>query len=239
MTEKTKTNEKLHASDRQIVIPGDLLAEGMSYLPGRKAIREKDKIIATSLGLTNIKGRVIKVIPLAGRYIPKRGDAIIGKITGISKHGWYVNISCPFDADLNISEASSRYIDTRRTPMNKILDVGELIFANVVDITESRYVRVSIKFAPYRKLIDGITIKVSPTKIPRIIGKQGSMIKLLKDYSGCDIIVGQNGWVWIRSENPEKQLIVVNAIKKIENESHLPGLTDKIKTMLAKTEVKK
>ena len=230
MTEKKI--EKLYVSDREIVIPGDVLAEGMSYLPSGRAMREDNKIIATSLGLTNIKGHVIKIIPLAGRYIPKRGDAVIGKITGIARHGWRVDIRCPFDADLPISEASQSYIDTNRYPMSKYFDVGDYIFASIFDISENRFIKLSTKNRPYRKLHSGIIIEVSPTKIPRIIGKQGSMIKMLKENSGCDILVGQNGWVWIKNDDPEKQMLMSKAIRKIETESHTTGLTDKIKKML-------
>jgi exosome complex component RRP4 len=229
-----KTKEKLYVSDREIVVPGDILAEGMSYLPSGRATRESNKIIAISLGLTNIKGHVVKVIPLAGRYIPKRGDAVIGKITGITRGGWRVDIRCPFEADLPIGEASYNYIDTNKYPMSKFFDIGDFIFANITDINEKRFIKLSTKNRPYRKLHNGIIIEVSPTKIPRIIGKQGSMIKMLKENSGCDILVGQNGWVWINNENPEKQMLMADAIKKIETDSHTTGLTDKIKKMLNK-----
>lgn len=225
-------NEKLNIQDREIVTPGDVLAEGLNYLPSGRAIRDGDKIIATSLGLTNIKGRVIKVIPLAGRYIPKRGDVVIGKIIGIQRNGWSVNIRCPFNADLPIADASSSYLDTNRNPMSKFFDIGNLIFARVNDISESRYVKLSARNWPHRKLHGGIIIEVSPTKIPRIIGKQGSMIKMLKDNSGCDILVGQNGWVWIKGKEAEKQMLIANAIKIIETESHISGLTEKIKSLL-------
>ena len=57
------------------------------------------------------------------------------------------------------------------------------------------------------------------------------MIKMLKDHSNCDITVGQNGLIWIKGD-AEKQALVSRIIKVIEKESHLPGLTDKIKHML-------
>ena len=226
------TTEKIHVKDREIVIPGDVLAEGMSYIPSGKAIREDKNIISVSLGLTSIKGHVVKVIPLAGRYIPKRGDAVIGKITGSAKFGWMTNIRCPFDADLPIAEASHSYLDTNRYPMSKFFAVGDFIFANVTEVSNRRFVRLSARNRPYRKLHDGIVIEVSPTKIPRIIGKQGSMIKMLKESSGCDILVGQNGLVWIKNDDPEKQMIMVNAIKLIETDSHKTGLTEKVAKLL-------
>ena len=59
------------------------------------------------------------------------------------------------------------------------------------------------------------------------------MVNMLKDASGCDITVGQNGLVWIKGE-PENEAMVARIIKIIEKESHMPGLTDKIKRMLEK-----
>lgn len=232
--------EKIHVKDRDIVIPGDLLAEGMSFLPSGKAFREGDKIYATTVGLVSIKGRVIKVIPLAGKYMPKKGDVVIGKVTNIGYSGWMLDVNSPYTADLNIGEATTEYIDLAKTDLSKYFDIGDYALAEVINISEGKFVKLTTKRRPYRKLKGGNIIEVSPTKIPRIIGKAGSMIKMLKDLSGCDIVVGQNGLVWIKG-TPEKESLVAKAIKRIERESHTKGLTDKIKTMLGgkKKEVKK
>lgn len=79
-----------------------------------------------------------------------------------------------------------------------------------------------------KKLTNGTIIKVTPTKIPRIIGKAGSMINLIKDKTGCELMTGQNGIVWIRGENKEKAIEIVLTIEK---ESHTLGLTEKIERM--------
>jgi exosome complex component RRP4 len=54
---------------------------------------------------------------------------------------------------------------------------------------------------------------------------------MIKQATSCRIIVGQNGLVWVDGE-PDKENIAVNAIRKIENESHMPGLTDRMKVYL-------
>jgi len=231
-------NEKLLVKDRDIVVPGDLLAEGLSFLPSGKAFREDDKIYAATVGLVSIKGRVVKVIPLAGKYMPKKGDVVIGKVTNIGYAGWNLDINSPYSADLNIGEATTEFIDLAKTDLSKYFDIGDYVLAEVINISEGKFVKLSAKRRPYRKLKGGNIIKVSPTKIPRIIGKAGSMIKMLKELSGCDIIVGQNGIVWIKGI-PEKESLVAKAIRKIEKESHLSGLTDKIKAMLTEKEAKK
>ncbi len=224
--------DKLNVKDGDIVAHGDLITEGMSFLPSGRAVRRDKKIYATSLGLINIKGRVVKVIPLAGRYSPTRNDSVIGKITGVSKYGWRVDIRSPFDAELNVAEATSSYVDINRTPLTKYFDIGDYIFAGVLSISKTGgFLKLITKGRPYRKLSGGVITEVSPAKIPRIIGKQGSMIKMLKDHSNCNIIVGQNGWIWVNGE-PERMMKVIEAITKIEKESHTRGLTDIITKML-------
>jgi exosome complex component RRP4 len=82
-----------------------------------------------------------------------------------------------------------------------------------------------------RKLRGGRVIEVNTNKVPRIIGKQGSMVMMIKDATRCNISVGQNGLIWIDGE-PMSELLAIQAISKIEKESHLSGLTDKIKEFL-------
>jgi len=78
----------------------------------------------------------------------------------------------------------------------------------------------------------GKIIDVTPSKVPRIIGKQGSMIKMIKEGTGCNIVVGQNGKVWIKGERIEDEVKATEVILKIEQESHTQGLTDTIKSIL-------
>ncbi len=226
--------EKIYVEDKDIVVPGELLASGMDYLPSGQAFREQEKLYASTIGLASVKGRVIKIIPLSGRYMPKKGDSVIGKVLSMNHSGWQVDIECPYNADLGIGDASMSYIDTRRTDMSEIFDVNDYVFAGIFKISENMFVKLTAKDRQYRRLRGGNVIRVSPTKIPRIIGKQGSMISMIKEATKCDIIVGQNGLVWIKGTEPAMESLAAAAITKIEKESHTSGLTDKIKVMLEK-----
>lgn len=228
-----KMVEKLYVNNKDVVVPGEVLAKGMNFLPGKRAFRENDEICSSMLGLARIDGRVIKVIPLSGAYMPSKNDAVIGEIKDISFAGWHVDISCPYSADLNVAEATRKYIDLDKTDLTKILDIGEYIFAKVIKVNRAKYVKLTTKNRPYRKLNGGTIVKVSSTKIPRLIGKKGSMVNMLKDNSGCEILIGQNGLVWIKGK-PENEQLVVKAIERIEKEAHKEGLTDRIKKMLSK-----
>ena len=222
---------KLYIEDRSIVIPGDLLAEGMDFLPSGKSFREGDKLFASTTGLVSLKGHVIKVIPLAGKYLPKIGDLVIAKVTGLSHSGWQLYTNSPYLADMSIYDASSKYVDTHKAKLTDFFNIDDYVLTEIIDISDSKYIKLSAKNRPCTLLTGGNIIFVSPTKIPRIIGKQGSMIKLLQTGSGCDIVVGQNGLVWIKG-TAEKEALAAQAIQLIEKESHKTGLTDKISGLL-------
>jgi exosome complex RNA-binding protein Rrp4 len=72
---------------------------------------------------------------------------------------------------------------------------------------------------------------VNTHKVPRIIGKRGSMVGMIKRATDCNIVVGQNGRVWLNGA-PEMEVIAINAIKMIELHSHESGLTDRVKGYL-------
>jgi len=98
-------------------------------------------------------------------------------------------------------------------------------------VDEMKRIQVSMQEHGLRKLTGGMVIEVSPSKVPRIIGKNGSMIQMLKNETGCRIYVGQNGRIWIDGEL-DSIVRAVQAIKMIEDEAHNLGLTEKVKTYL-------
>jgi exosome complex component RRP4 len=228
-------SSKLFVKDRDIVIPGELLAEGLEFLPSGKAHREGEKIFASTVGMVSIKGRVLKVVPFAGRYIPKKGDVVIGKIVAILPGGWSVDINSPYTADLPLAEATTEFI-VKGMDLSRIFDIGDYVFCEVTAVTETKFVKLTSARKPYRRLRGGTLLQISPVKIPRVIGKQGSMINMIKQGTGCEIYVGQNGWIWVKG-TPEKEAIVAKVIETIGLEAHTKGLTDRIKAMLE--EVKK
>src|SRR3989344_4418208 len=221
----------LIVQDKQFVIPGDELETGIDYLPANGAYREDDKIYAAQLGLVNISGRLIRVVNLSGRYIPKAGDNVIGKITNIGFNGWMVDIGYAYEAALSLKEATSDFIE-RGSDLTKYFDFGEVIVAKIVNVTRSKMIDLSMKGPGLRKLKGGKIIEVSSSKVPRVIGKQGSMISLIKEATGCQITVGQNGKVWMLGSDFNKEMLAAAAILKIEQEAHTSGLTEKIDVFL-------
>jgi len=218
--------------DKEVVIPGQLLAEGMDFVPTGEAYREDDKIYSKRLGLVEINKRVIKVIPLSGAYVPREGDTVIGVVTDILVSGWRVDLGCAYDAVLPIKDAVNEFVK-RGDDLTKYLDIGDVIFAKISRVTSQMLVDLTLKDRGLTRLIGGRIIKFPPVKVPRVIGKNASMITMLKKSTECKIYVGRNGYIWIDGK-PNQELLLTKAIKIINEMAHTSGLTDRIKEFLEK-----
>lgn len=220
-----ETNEK------QIFVPGEIIVTGMDYLPSEGTFRSGENIVAARVGIGQMAGRAIKVIPLAGKYIPKVNDLVIGKVIDILMSGWRVDINSAYDSVLMLKEATSEFIKKGEN-LNRYYTFGEYVVTKITNVTSQNLVDITMRGPGLRKITDGRIIEVTPCKVPRIIGKNGSMIGTIKDITKTNIIVGQNGRIWLKSEDPRNEHIVVEAIRKIERESYKSGLTEHIKAYL-------
>jgi exosome complex component RRP4 len=219
--------------NRQIVTPGDLLAEG-DYIAGFNTYKHDAKVYASRLGLVEYKGRKIDVVALNTFYIPAMEDLVIGKIVEADLHGWTVDINSPYLATLRTSEALNQPFKPQRDELSEFLGVGDMILAKVISFDRTRDPNLTIREPDLGKIRYGQIVRVSPAKIPRIIGRKGSMISMLKKGTRCNITVGQNGLVYVSGRSREDERIAISAIKKIEEEAHTSGLTDRIAEMVKK-----
>lgn len=221
----------IQVKDKEVVVPGEVLAVGMGFLPSYGTYREGDKILASRLGLVNIEGKVIKLVPLSGAYYPKRGDTIIGQVTEVLLSGWRISTNSAYSAVLNMKDATSEFI-ARGADLTKYFAIGDYVMVKIINVTSQNLVDLTMKGPGLRKLRGGRIVAVNANKVPRIIGKQGSMVSMIKQYTNCRILVGQNGMIWMQGEEPAKELLAVETMKKIEQEAHLSGLTDSMKNFL-------
>lgn len=217
----------IFVDDKEIVIPGDVLADE-EYHAGRGTFREDNKICSSLVGLVAIRDKKISVIPLQSKYIPRRGDVVIGEITDIRFSMWNLDINSPYSGFLPASDVFGK----EKRELNKTFDVGDVLFLRVVDVDEVKKVKLGLKGRGLGKFRGGILINITPTKVPRLIGKKGSMINMIKDETHCDVVVGQNGVVWVKGE-PSMERVAEKVIKMIEEQAHTSGLTDRVREMLS------
>ena len=218
---------------RSLVIPGEIIVEG-NFRAGLNTYLENGKIYSTVMGLAEIRGRVVSVIPIKSYYIPKVGDIVIGIVTDNSPTYWQVDINSPYMALLQVSDALPRPIDPAKENIRKYFDVGDALLAEIALFDKLRSPLLKANGRGQGKLKGGILVEVSPAKVPRLIGKRGSMINMLKKELGCQIIVGQNGRVWINSVNEKLIDLAVKAVKIVDEEAQTRGLTERVKKFILK-----
>ena len=212
---------------RQIVIPGEAVG-GPGLKPGPGTYSEGGQLFAAQLGIRNERDGLVSVIPLGGRYIPQRGDAVIGEIVDLGPSHWLVDINSPYPAPLHATESPWRveFGDTSR-----YLKVGDVIMCHVLSVDEIKRVQLTMQDREARRLSGGVIMEVSPSKVPRVIGKQGSMISLIKDLTGSQIYVGQNGRIWLDGDD-RYTAVAAEAIRLVEDRAQAFGLTEAVRELI-------
>jgi exosome complex component RRP4 len=216
---------------RELVIPGDILAEG-DYNSGKNTYREDKKIYASCVGLANHVGRNVYVVAIKGGYLPVVGDLVIGKVVDMRLSGWIIEINAPYPAMLFTSDALGRSFNSRRDELSAFLDIGDLVLAKIYSFDRTKDPTLTIKESGLGKISHGYVFRITPTKIPRMIGRKGSMVNMLKRETQCNIIISQNGYVMIYGRNPDLETLAIQAIQLIEKDAHTLGLTDRVSEFL-------
>jgi len=211
--------------ERKIVIPGEVIVSGDDYLPGEGTEKMGKDIVAIRYGLAEESSRLVKVIALTGVYQPRKGNVVIGKVENMTFNGWLIDIDSPLTAFLSVAEVP-RYVN--KDGLNEVLDIGDMVVAKIYSIS-GRGIDLTIKSRGLGKIEDGMIVKINSNKVPRVIGKEGSMINLIKNETGCNITVGQNGLIWIKGTKIEDELLVKKAINYITEKSFVSGLTEELK----------
>jgi exosome complex component RRP4 len=231
-------NVPIFLEKRQLVVPGDLIAEG-DYIAGDNTYKEKDKIFASRVGIVEYETKRMDVVALKSFYVPRMGDIVIGTITEVGFSGWMVDINSPYPALLRASDVLSRPFKPQKDDLPQVLDAGDLVVAKVVSYDRTHDPQLTVAEPGLGKITRGQILKVTPTKVPRIIGRKGSMISMIKQETGCNIILGVNGVVLITGKTLEDEQLAMMALLKIEAESHTTGLTDRITQMLKEEKSKR
>jgi exosome complex component RRP4 len=215
---------------RDIVVPGDLLYEGR-IRTGENTFRSEGNVYSNKVGLVNYSKDRVSVIALEGTYTPLVGDLVVGMISDIELGQWVVDISASTKAILTVPDAVNKSFRTS-FDMTRVLDVGDVVVAKIVDLDRRRTPILSIVGRDLGKVHEGFIMKITPSKIPRLIGKKGSMINMILRETRCQITIGQNGRILINGRNREDEELVVKVIHKIETEAHTSGLTNRIQEYL-------
>ena len=216
---------------RKYVIPGDVVTTG-PFRPEQNVILEGNKIISTTIGISEIYDDSVKVIPLTGKYIPKINDLVIGKVISHTSLSWELDINSCYVGFLPAQDVFGRDFSAHADELATKLKSGDLVAARIANFDRTRDPLVTISDRDLGKIDSGDLITISPSKVPRLIGKRGAMIQMIEMATDAAITIGQNGWVVVSCESPEGLLKAKKAIEMVNEKAHVANLTDQVKEML-------
>jgi exosome complex component RRP4 len=221
------------ADKRKYVIPGDVVTSG-PFRPEQNVVLVGDKIISTTIGISEIYDDSVKVLSLTAKYLPKIDDLVIGKVISHTSLSWELDINSCYVGFLPAQDVFGRDFSAHADELASKLKTGDLVAARIANFDRTRDPLVTISDRDLGKIDSGDLVKISPSKVPRLIGKKGSMIQMIEMATDAAITIGQNGWVVVSCESPEGLLKAKTAIEMVNDKAHVANLTDQVKEMLDK-----
>lgn len=216
---------------RKRVIPGDVITSG-SYRPDQNTVLDGRLIVSTAVGVSEIVDDAVRVIPLTGKYMPRIDDMVVGKVTSHTSLAWELDINSCYVGFLPATDVFGRDFSARSDELASRLKRGDLVAARIANSDRSRDPLLTITDRDLGKIDSGELVEMSASKVPRLIGKRGTMIQMIETQTDSLITVGQNGWVVVSCEDPNGLLKAKEAIAMVDRLAHTSNLTDRVREML-------
>ncbi|MFB6246079.1 MAG: KH domain-containing protein [Candidatus Pacearchaeota archaeon] len=219
--------EQTEGKKREVVVPGEVVVSGEDYLPGAGTRKRGDDIVSVRFGLSEEEDKLVKVIPLSGGYNPRRGNVVIGRISMVTFNGWVVDIG-------NSENAENAFLSINEVPkfinqgeLKSFMGIGDMIVAKISS-TRGKGIDLTTKGKGLGKIDEGVVFKINSHRVPRVIGREGSMIKLIKERTGCFVSMGQNGFVSVKGDSIENEILARKAINYVASKAYIEGLTEEV-----------
>ncbi len=189
------------------------------------------KVYASQLGLLAPRPPFVQIVPLSGRYVPKAGDQVVGTVTDVQSTFWLLDIGAPRWAPLHMTGTPWK-VDVGET--ERYLRVGDAVVVRVENLDATGRIGVTMNEEGLGKLEGGTIVRLSPARVPRLVGRGGSMIATITRHTAAEVAIGQNGRVWVGG-SPEAIQRVRDVLRMIEENGPRSGLTDRVERFLLAT----
>ena len=217
-------------SQDQFVIPGDIIIAD-DCRPGQNVILDGNRVMSTAIGFSEIKDNLVNVTPLTGLYTPKTDDLVIGKIISHNALSWQVDINSYYSGILTAFDIFGKDYSPSRDDLSLKLNTGDIILARIANVN-SRDPLITIIGENLGKIDSGELVKISPTKISRLIGKHSSRIQTIEASTNATITVGQNGLIILKCNDSTGLKKAIATIKMIGITHSNANLEEKIQNIL-------
>lgn len=213
-----------------LVLPGNIitnLPENCKLGPGLCRNYENEKVVSREAGLlrTNATGQHAWVETDKKRYIPVKGDSVVGVVTHKYPEYYRVDINAPELATLSSMAFESA------TKRNRVtVQIGDLVYAKVnvaLEDLEPEIVCVNLRNGKS----EGMGIITTPTySFSTLVNLQAARKTLSNDCIFAKVLgsrvqfewcIGLNGRIWVSTSNPRLTSLIcrlIPLITHLENE---------------------
>jgi exosome complex component RRP4 len=204
----------VYVSSGQVVVPGELVAEG-SYEVHGPFVASGKRYYAKVLSVAVVeKTKQVRLIPLKRVYIPSEGDLVVGKVIDVGPTFWLVDINSPYTALLLVSEVFPKPAPQQRE-LSEIFRVGDLLAAKVLSFDFAHDPLLTVKEPKLGKVARGLLVEVTPARVSRVIGKRGQVADYLSETLGVELIVGRNGRVIVIGKSPDNEALAAYVVTRL------------------------
>ncbi|XP_054290202.1 exosome complex component RRP40-like [Macrosteles quadrilineatus] len=207
-----------------VVVPGDVVG-GITGLDDKSRVilgpglrRCAEQVIVCKSGLLKKINQTFYVDSHQKRYIPVRGEAVVGIVS--SKAGDF------FKVDIGGSEqASLHYLAfegaTKKNRPN--LNVGDTLYATVLSASKDMEPELVCIDSTGKKgkmgVIDpdGFLFICSLNLIRKILNPKCLLLKYLGKEVAYEIAIGMNGKVWVKAKNVKTTIAIASAVLAAEH----------------------
>jgi len=200
---------------------GEIITKQQDFMKGHGVIVRDGDLIASVAGFIEQTNKLIFVRPIKTRYVPEVGDVIVGRVTDVCDKWWSIDIGAQMNASLVLSAIHlPGGVHRRRTEedaleMRTFFKEGHLISAEIQSLKNDGGVHLQTRNLKYGKLINGIFVKVNNCLIKR---SNKHFISCSDAQIGVDIVLGNNGFVWLtNTKTKEESIKIMNFAKKYED----------------------
>ena len=206
----------------QVAVPGDVVGEVDSAVRvGYGLLQDGGVVKATKAGVVRgvgvgESGMMYWVDAAQKRYVPARGDLVVGTVVGRHGENYAVDVGCAAQAGLPLLGFEGA---TKRN--RPALEVGDLVYGRVVLADKDMDPEMVCtdargKAAGFGPLEGGYLVDVSLPLVSRLFDPDAAVLAALGKRLPYEVALGINGKVWIHAASPLHTILIANAILNSE-----------------------
>ncbi|KAG9333577.1 hypothetical protein JZ751_011314 [Albula glossodonta] len=205
-----------------VLLPGDIFSfeikpEKVICGPGLR--RNGDEILVCKSGILRHKQpNMYWIDSQQKRYVPAKGESVIGIVT--AKSGDIFKVDVGGSELATLSYLAFEGATKRNRPNAK---VGDLVYA--------QFIIANKDMEPELVCIDscgrsngmgvfgegGLLFRVSLGLVRRLLAPQNAIVKELEKVFPFEMVVGMNGRVWVKAQTTQHMLVLANLLESCEN----------------------